>query len=87
MGDLQLAIYTSNIQNGTNHQWTSYCDYIKSMADHISTMDEMQFVDLRTSVVARQYWPTTVYYSTSIGLMFARENGLYWLTVIFLRTT
>jgi hypothetical protein len=66
MGDCDLQLATSNIQNGGNRQWTSYCDKIKSMADiyfkvdHVSAMDKTQVVNLQNSVVARQYWPTTV---------------------------
>jgi hypothetical protein len=63
--DLQLISYPSKIQNGGNRHGTSHCDKIKSMADlylpyHTNTMDKMQIVNLQTSVVARQYWPTTV---------------------------
>jgi hypothetical protein len=43
-------------------------------------MDKMQVVNLQSSVVARQYWPTTVYYSTSIGLLY--NTRLYWLNIL-----
>jgi hypothetical protein len=33
MGDCDVQVTTSNIQNDENRQWASHCDYIKSMAD------------------------------------------------------
>jgi hypothetical protein len=34
--------------------------------DHISTMDKMQVVNLKTSVVARQFWPIFDQYRPTI---------------------
>ena len=60
MGDCDLQLATSNIQNGGNRQWTSYCDQIKSKpygwsilnVDHICIIDIMQVVNLQTFIVA-----------------------------------